>query len=524
MLLTGPLVAVPAASGDRADISGCGSPAPLASNTLPAPLAGVTQVQGADLEALRAAIREIDLAFASNSLDKLRGVLATAAEAPKRGLERELRWLLDKAKVLSQESEIHRAQRIAGVDAVYTTVLTKLRPTSTRDMPWTFDRREDRGWVYFFRPGESGPVLARIESWNERNRAWIASDAITCAACPWRIPRPTGWFVVPREAGACAAFDSVSFVHGTLELSVDFDCYAGPCQESPAVSAQRDQELLNQAFGVKDPVVCLERREFDSHGIRRADLTFETVRSGRARGPSRILRSYRRAEPFLFTFVARGEAAAFERARADVNRVVDSLEIERIEGPGCDRIERIAHAHMSPGRVEGEHVRDEGLGLSVKAPYGWIGMPQPGVGRFCVRFTPPVQGDSPRPVSPGERSWTIFAWEDEVSPYGEAEVVRFFEGRRGSMLASQYENWQVRRRESSAHSNGIDLVFEVESTWRHRGEPSLDESVEMREVFAAVPCGRFLLCVVARAPSAEFESYRAAFDGALSSLRRGGAR
>jgi hypothetical protein len=338
---------------------------------------------------------------------------------------------------------------------------------------------------------------------------------------------------VPREAGACAAFDSVSFLHPSLDVSIDFDCYASSCQESPRQAAERDQELLNQLLGVKLTEPAFVRREDPDGGAeRRADLTFDVVHEGVAR-TTRFLRSYRLSPPFLFTFVARAESRAFLRYADEAMSIVDSLAVDD-GGPRADRAGRIAKSHMAQGRVDGEFVKDDGLGIAVKGPCGWSPSPQPGVGRFCVRFSPPAgdapledvkiegppkEGETLTPAGPRpETSWTIFAWEDALSPFGEGEVVRFFEGRRASMLDCEYQEWSVLRRESSDHPNGVDIVYEVESRWRQQSCTAPGEPIEMREVFSAVPVGRFLLCAVARAPKDEFERRRREFERALGTL------
>ena len=113
---------------------------------------------------MRSRITEIDRAFASNDVERLKAVVAGDAAALKRNLECELRHALSNATILSQQSEIVKALRIGSTDAVYAVVTTTLRPKPSKDMAWNFDRRGTHGRILFFRPGQGGPALARASN------------------------------------------------------------------------------------------------------------------------------------------------------------------------------------------------------------------------------------------------------------------------------------------------------------------------------------------------------------------------
>lgn len=512
LALAGLLAAVPD-GGTPEPASSCGA----TSTETPRLPDDLQEVHGAALEALRQRILEIDRAFSSNDRARLAAVLADDAPGPRRTLERELRRALEGASILTQRTEIVRAVRIGETSAVYALVTTLLRPKPATGFSWGFDRQASHGLVLFFRAGsKGGPALARLEHWDETQVFWALGGAIRCEACGWSLPRPTGWFVVPRGRRQGTSFDSVSFVHPDVRVSVDFDCYANPKAERSLAIAERDQEVLNQMVGARGSAVAVVSRgeTQDSTGERAALVVDVAGLAGRE--AMRFERDYRSAHPFLFAFVARGERSALEALGEGPRALASSLELVRSDLSPDERLERVARAHMEGTSLEGVSFTDKKLGISIDGPEGWAARLQPGVGRFCVRFTPP--GEDPATTS---TSCTAFAWEGESSSFGESEIVRFFENRRASQCDSEYREFESLRRDTREHCNGVDVTYRVESAWVHAAPSG---PLPMRELFVAIPLGRHLLAFVARAPREDFEGRLAQFERAIGSLRHAVAR
>jgi hypothetical protein len=478
----------------------------------------LSEIQGADLEVLRERIAEIDRAFTSNDPERLKGVLANDASGARRALECEFKHAVGNANVLSQRTEIKKALRIDTTDAVYAAVTTSLRPKPSKDVTFSFDRSVTRGMVLFFRPGPKGLVLGRVEAWDVEQTQWLTTPEVTCAACGWRFKRPTGWFVVPRDEHGGSSFDTVSFVHPGLRVSIDFDCYSNPSQQSPMVMAERDQEVLNQIMGFKGPSVSIVgRREVsDEKGEKRAELAVEVGGVGSEKRKLRFERVYRFIPPFMYAFVVRSDAEDVDASSTSPRAIIESLEMTLAHLGPSERLDLVAKAHMCQSRLLGGQFVDEKLGITFDGPAGWNVAPQPGVGRFCVRFTPPSDPTG----NESSTAFTALAWEGEARCYGETEIARFFENRRASMWEAEYRDWKVLRREAFDHPNGVDVAYRMESQWR-RGEAcgAARAGIAMRELYVVIPSGRYLLQFVARAPSEEFENRRAEFDQAIASLR-----
>lgn len=474
------------------------------------------EITGAALAAMEKRVREFDAAFTNNNIQSFLSLLGSGEGPGRRQLECELRESLQNAIYLSRESKIIKAIRIGDSDAAYVTTEMTLRPRSDKPAEFTFDRRQHVAQVLFFswnsnRNKNTAPVLARVERFDEDAAVLLNSfrGRIGCAPCNWNIERPAGWFLIPRVAGEGASFDSISFVHSNLNISIDFDCYTNPTVQCPLSQAERDHDMLLQIMGMKPAAATLIKKNAVMEGAAlRADVIADYPDCIDPKVTTRIYRCYRLVAPFLFNFVVRGDARELAAHQYEIGPLLESLHINKDDFADPDRIERVSKTHMTVAKISATKLIDEDLGLALTPPEGWPSTTQPGVGRFCIRYHSPADENV---------SLAVFTWDGDVRCFGEQEIQHFFEKRRASMPAKEYNNWKISRAEVSEHQNGVDVSFEIESEWVSGAAATKDRP--MRELFVAIPLGRYLCCFVARAPKDDFDKYKETFTKTTGSLR-----
>ncbi|MBI3817595.1 MAG: hypothetical protein HY286_02805 [Planctomycetes bacterium] len=480
------------------------------------------EIKGAALAPVEQRIREMDRAFVSNNLTKILAVLGPEDTPAKRDLECLTKMRLENATFLSRESKIIKAIRIGGTDAVYVSTETAMRPRTTKPGELIFDRRQRSANVLFFSwdvknpSGNAAPLLSRMERFDEDAAVLLNNfhGRIGCAPCGWNIAKPSGWFLVPRVAGEGAAFDSLSFIHPNLKISMDFDCYTNPTVTCPLEQAVRDHDVLVKFLNIKDNSVKIIKKQAQMDGDAvRADFIADYPDCKDPKLSTRVHRCYRLSSPFLFNFVVRGDARELAAHNFEIQPVLESLHINKSDFANGADIERVSKTHMTGGCVNASCFRDEELGVYMDPPEGWHSQTLPGVGRFCVRYLSPADENI---------SLTFFAWEGESRCYGEQDVQRFFENRRAMMCSKEYEDWKVLRSEVIDHQNTVDVSFEIESQWTSGAESS--KKLPMQELVVAIPAGKFLCGFVARAPKSEFNRLRDIFGRSVASFRHNSQR
>lgn len=503
--------------------SRCETPVEAAAGSVAAhcascPTAGeARELKGAEAAPIEKRVRAIDRALLANDLRSIAPMLGGEDTGNESEIEAGYRSALENVTFLSRESRILKIIRIGDTDATYITVDATLRPRGGKAGELVFERRQRSAQVLFFRWDIAGrkpdalPVLARMECLDEDAAVLVtaAKGRIGCAPCSWNLERPNGWFLVPRVAGEGAAFDSISFIHPNLKISIDFDCYTNPSVECPLMLAERDHGILLKMLGVNADAVKILKKQAQMEGSAiRADFIADYPDCKDPRRFMRIHRCNRMVSPFLFNFVVRGEASEIASHNFEIRPILESLHINRDDFSDSDRIERVSKTHMVGARLSDTAIVDEELGISIEGPEKFVSTTQPGVGRFCIRYHSPANELV---------SMTIFTWEGEARCFGEREVQRFFESRRDSLPSAEYKNWRILRSEVSDHRNGVDVAFEIESEWTSGLGPAKDRV--MRELFVAIPLGRFLCGFVARAPRDEFDTWKETFTKSAASLR-----
>jgi hypothetical protein len=476
------------------------------------------EITGAALDVLAKRVREIDRAFEANDYNLLVRVLGDSDGAARRQLECQFQTAFENLTYLSRKSTILKAVRLCNTDAVYTRIESLMRPRGSKGSDWAFDRRQVSSIALFFswasqeKERLASPVLARMERFDASAIEWLdvqKSDVMSCPPCGWSLPKPKNWFIVPRVAAEGGSFDSISFIHPALRISIDFDSYANANILCPLAMAERDHEVLERMLHAKpESVKILKKSAVNEGDVIRADLVADIAGAGKKKETLRFHRCYRSIPPFLFSFVARGEPSEMAGHRVEVNAIVDGLRFEHAYVASPDAISSVARVHMGAARSEGGEFLDEQLGLAITPPADWAATEQPGAGRFCVRYSP--AGDK-------SVTLTILAWSGQARCYGEQEISQFFENRKAQLPPSEYINFRMLRREMTDHRNGVDVCFVVESQWQSGAAGTSGES--MRERFVAIPIGRFLCGIVARAPVSRFDSVEGVFNKAIDSFR-----
>ncbi|MFN0205774.1 MAG: hypothetical protein ACKVS6_05615 [Planctomycetota bacterium] len=476
------------------------------------------EITGASLATLQKRIDEIDRAFVANDFQLFSRVLGGGDSAQRRQLECHFKTGIENVICLSRQTTILKAIRLCNTDAVYTKIETVQRPKVAKSEDWLFDRKQSQSLVLFFswssksKNNNSAPVLARMERF-DLDAAEILdigqTAPIGCKPCGWSMERPKGWFLVPRVAGEGAALDALSFIHPTLKISIDFDSFANANILCPLMMAERDHDILALMLRSKpESVKILKKTALMEGNLVRADLIADFAGAEKSSETLRLHRCYRSNRPFLYSLVARGEAREMAGHTLEIHSVFDSIRFVNDKDRPSGAAPDFGEVHAGAARSERGHLLDQTLGVIMDPPAGWIATEQPGVGRFCIKFAP---------ANDKNITLTAFAWDGDARCYGEQEVARFFENRRSQMPKKEYINWSVLRREVIDHPNGVDVCFEVESQWQSGAEATKDQTI--RELFVAIPTGRYLCGFVARAPAGQFEQYKETFLASIQSFR-----
>lgn len=487
---------------------------------LPAPLPSGFRIQGplskpasspaVDVPAdILAKIAELDRALVD---DDRKALLALSAGAP---CNDSLCWLrraealLEWFDVTEQRTEPHHVASIGDATAVYVKVYQSRRCRSGKS-PGEETAVEPR--VLMFRRTQQGLVLVRVESWSGGHLKWLSGEKIACPPCGWQMKRPEGWFVVPHTAAAGGAFDSVSFVHSDLSVSLDVDCLVVPKLDSPLETATRDEEMAASAenSSMARTVKPIRREQAveklpgaSVDGLRATLISDVPTQEG---GSARHWRVYRAFPPFLFVQVAHGPTKDVAQLEPQIQILLDSLALDgRIVG-SRDQALKVASAHMRDAEIGNGELRCKSQKFAVKVPEGWQTLPRPGVGRFCWTFQHPDHADV---------SITIVARETEGADWTDPDIRSFLDARRESIAAWAKVDPKVLRDEKRKHEKSGELLYEVESEWNEGGSAGV-----VRERIDLIPVGPMLLCIVIRAPQAKFSAHVEALEQIVASYHR----
>lgn len=487
---------------------------------LPAPLPSGVRSQGplskpasspaVDVPAdILAKITDLDRALVA---DDRKALLALSAGAP---CNDSLCWLrraealLEWFDVTEQRTEPHHVATIGDATAVYVKVYQSRRCRGGKN---SAEETAVEPRVLMFRRTQQGLVLVRVESWSGGHLKWISGERIACSPCGWQMKRPEGWFVVPHTAAAGGAFDSVSFVHSDLSVSLDVDCLVVPKTESPLETATRDEEMAASAEGASHAAAVKQIRREESvekltgasvDGLRATLISDVATQEG---GSARHWRVYRAFPPFLFVQVAHGPSKDVAQLEPQIQLLLDSLALDgRIVG-SRDQALKVASAHMRDSEVGNGELRCKSQKFAVNVPEGWHALPRPGVGRFCWTFQHPDHADV---------SITIVARETEGADWTEPDVRSFLDARRESIAAWAKAEPKVLRDTRRKHEKSGELLYEVESEWKEGGTAGV-----VRERIHLIPVGSMLLCIVIRAPQAKFSAHVETLERIVASYHR----
>ncbi len=359
------------------------------------------------------------------------------------------------------------------------------------------------------RPGPSDLLLVRVIEFDPGRLPAASAETVGCEACNWSLPRPPGWFVVPRTPGCCGATEGFTLVSPCGEPTVEIRVVDGLESPRPLDATEKDDERLRREAGS-------EGREFRARFRRPlpnrsgfVGAESEWTWQARAWNSQTVLRSYFARDRTVYAFVCFGSSGAVEKARGDYLAIRDSLEPM---DPGLrEEARRLAvlAAHSPGGTISGNAFTFEGAGLRVRvvAPEAWTGVQMPGPTLFRVVFRPEDPDD---PVA----SFDVHAVKDPSGWSSPESVMREYDAREAELRAQGASHLRRTALSCSLHP-GLGLrMFRGEMEWM---DP---KGRTIREIFAFAPVGDAAVCVAARSRAERFDAWRPLFERALDTLSR----